>query len=336
MTGKKALPRVAVIGTGGTISSVGRDSLDIATYVDNKKKYEVDELLAAVPETATVADLVPVRFRAVGSTAIGPAEWLELVDLIHATAAADPGLDGIVVTHGTATLEETAYLLNLTVKLDIPVVVVGAQRPATALSTDAALNLLNAIRVAGAPESRGLGVLVVLNDEIQAAREVVKTSTLKLQTFRTPDFGALGHADADRIAYYRKPLRRHAPDTEFDIRGRSDLPRVDVVFAYAGVDGTATDAFVAAGAKGVVVAGMLPGLNNETLLASLNNATKQGVVVVQSTRNGSGRLVKVRSGRPDSCVLGDNLPPTKARVLLMLALTKTSDPAEIQRLFDTY
>jgi L-asparaginase len=336
MARKKDLPRVAVIGTGGTISSIGRDNLDIATYSDNKKKYEVDELLAAFPETAKVADVLPVRYKAIGSPAIGPTEWIELVGLIHATAEANPDLDGFVVTHGTATLEETAYMLNLTVKLDLPVVLVGAQRPATALSTDAGLNLLNAIRVAGAPESRGLGVLVVLNDEIQAAREVVKTSTLRLQTFRTPDFGVLGHADADKIAYYRKPVRRHMPDTEFDIRGREALPRVDIAFTYGGVDGTAVDAFVAAGAKGIVVAGMLPGSCGPAQLDALNAAVKKGVVVVLSTRNGSGRLVKIKSGRPDVCVLADNLPPTKARILLMLALTKTNDPDAIQRLFDTY
>jgi len=336
MAPSKKLPRVAVIGTGGTISSVGRDSLDIATYADNKKKYEVDELLAAFPETAKVADILPVRYKAVGSPAIGPKEWIELVELIQSTAEANPDLAGFVVTHGTATLEETAYMLNLTVKVDLPVVLVGAQRPATSLSTDAGLNLLNAIRVAGAPESRGLGVLVVLNDEIQAAREVVKTSTLRLQTFRTPDFGVLGHADADKIAYYRKPMRRHMPDTVFDIRGLKDLPRVDISFSYGGVDGTAVDAFVAAGAKGIVIAGMLPGSCGPGQLDAVNAAIKKGVIPVLSTRNGSGRLVKMKNGRPDVCVLADNLPPTKGRILLMLALTKTDDPDEIQRLFDTY
>ena len=329
-------PQVAIIGTGGTISSVGRNNLDIATYMDTKKKYEVDELLAQFPEVATFADLLPVRFRAVGSTAIGPKDWLDLHRLIHATAAENPDIAGIVVTHGTATLEETAYFLNLTVKLDIPVVLVGAQRPASGLSTDAGLNLVNAVRTASAPESRGLGTLVVLNDEVQAAREVVKTSTLRLQTFRTPDFGILGHADADRIAYYRRPVRRHAPDTEFDIGSLDALPRVDIVFTYAGVDGTAVEAFADAGAKGIVVAGMLPGFSNADQIAALNAAADRGVVIAQCTRNGSGRLIKVKSSRPDNCVLADNLPATKARVLLMLALTKTEDLAEIQRMFETY
>ena len=336
MTDSSALPRVAVIGTGGTISSIGKDSLDIATYVDNKKKHEVDTLLAEFPEIASFAELVPVRFRAVGSTAIGPAEWLDLNRLIHETAESDPKIAGIVVTHGTATLEETAYFLNLTVKVDIPVVLVGAQRPSSALSTDAGLNLVNAVRVAGSPESRGLGVLVVLNDEIQAAREVVKTSTLRLQTFRTPDFGALGHADADKIAYYRRPLRKHAPDTEFDVRDLTELPRVDIAFSYAGVDGAAIDAFVSAGAQGIVAAGMLPGFSNQAQIAAFDSAAERGVVIAQSTRNGSGRLVKVETGRPKACVLADNLPPTKARILLMLALTRISDLDDVQRMFDTY
>lgn len=336
MTETGALPRIAVIGTGGTISSVGRDSLDIATYADTGKKYEVDELLAQFPETGRVADLVPVRYRAVGSRAIGPTEWLELHRLIHETAAADPAIAGIVVTHGTSTLEETAYFLNLTVKLDIPVVLVGAQRPASALSTDAGLNLVNAIRTAGAPDSRGRGVLVVLNDEIHAAREVTKTSTLRLHTFKSPDFGPLGHADADRIAYYRAPQRRHAPDTIFDVQGRDSLPRVDIAMSYAGSDGAAVDAFVAAGAEGIVSAGLLPGFATAAELEALDRAVDKGVIVVQSVRNGSGRLVTVKTGRPKICVLADNLTPPKARILLMLSLTLTRDEVEIQGMFETY
>src|SRR6202020_2162632 len=160
-----------------------------------------------------------------------------------------PDLAGIVIGHGTATLEETAYFLNLTVKVAVPVVIVGAQRPSSALSSDAGMNLVNAIRVAASPEARDMGVLVVLNDEIHAAREVTKTATLRLQTFRTPDFGVLGHADGDAVVFYRQPLRRHAPDTEFDIRGLAGLPRVDIACAYAGGDGPAVRAFVAAGAQ---------------------------------------------------------------------------------------
>ena len=336
MAENPGLPRIAVIGTGGTISSVGRDSLDIATYADTGEKYQVDELLARFPEAVRVAEPVPVRYRAVGSRAIGPAEWLELHRLIHDTAAAERNIAGVVLTHGTSTLEESAYFLNLTVRLDIPVVLVGAQRPASALSTDAGLNLVNALRVAGSPDSRGRGVLVVLNDEIHAARDVTKTSTLRLHTFKSPDFGPLGHADADRVAYYRAPVRRHAPDAVFELEGRDSLPRVDIAMSYAGADGAAIDAFVEAGAEGIVSAGLLPGFVTAAELEAYDRAVEKGIVVVQSVRNGSGRLIAVRTGRPKRCVLADNLSPAKARILLMLALTRTCDPAEIQAMFEIY
>ncbi len=193
-------------------------------------------------------------------------------------------LAGIVIGHGTATLEETAYILNLTLKVAVPVVLVGAQRPSSALSTDAGLNLVNAIRVAASPEARGMGVLVVLNDEIQAARDVTKTSTLRLQTFRSADFGVLGHADGDAVAFYRRPVRRCCPDTEFDIRSLDALPRVDIAYAYAGGDGTAVRAFIAAGAKGIVSAGFAPGGAPPGEFEALKEAAAQGVVVMQCTR----------------------------------------------------
>ena len=269
----KQQPRIAVIGTGGTISSVGRDSLDIVRYVEIGKIYEVDELLKAFPETLEQADVVPVRFRALPSTAIGPAEWLEIAAKIHELSESDPNLAGVVVTHGTATLEETAYFLNLTLKVDCPVVLVGAQRPATGLSTDAGMNLVNAIRTAKNPASRGRGVLVLLNDEIHFARDVTKTSTLRMQTFKSRDFGLLGHADFDKVAYYRMPERRRAPDTEFDVRGVTNLPRVDISLTYAGSDGTVIDALVAADAKGIVVSAMAPGYTTPAEHSALCRAT---------------------------------------------------------------
>jgi len=251
--------RVALIGTGGTISSIGRGSLDLWEYMDTSRKAEPDELLERFPEVGEAAEIVPVRFRAVGSTAIGPGDWLALDAAVHDAVARETPLDGVVITHGTATLEETAYFLNLTLKVDATVVLVGSQRPATGLSSDAGLNLLNAVRVAGAPEARGLGVLVLLNDEIQTARDVTKTSTLRLETFRSPDLGMLGYADPDgRVAIYRRPSRRRAPDTEFDARGRTQLPRVDIAASYAGADGTAIRAFVAAGARAIVSASLPP------------------------------------------------------------------------------
>lgn len=329
-------PRVAVIGTGGTISSVGKHSLDLVAYVENNKIYEVDELLNAFPETLEQGDVVPVRLRAMPSTAIGPAEWLEINTKIHDLVEEDPSLDGIVVTHGTATLEETAYFLNLASKVDLPIVLVGAQRPASGMGTDSGINLVNAIRTAGHPDSRGRGVLGVLNDEIHFSRDMTKTSTLRQQTFKSPDFGLLGHADWDKIAYYRMPERRRAPNTEFDVRGLTELPRVDISMTYAGTHGTAIDAYVAAGAKGIVVGAMAPGYVAPIEFEKLAAAAEKGVTIVHSTRAGSGRVADVASRRVPGTVLADNLPPQKARVLLTVALTKTDDPAELQRIFDEY
>ena len=195
-------PTVAVIGTGGTIASVGGDGLELVRYIDRKQMLPIDDLLVRTPELAQVADVTPIAYDVLQSHAIGPGDWLALTSRIHALVAQRPELDGIVITHGTATLEETAYFLNLALEVDVPVVLVGAQRPATAVSGDGPLNLVNGVRTAGAPAARGMGVMIVLNDEIQAAREGTKTSTLRLQTFRSPDFGALGHVDADRVAFY--------------------------------------------------------------------------------------------------------------------------------------
>jgi L-asparaginase len=331
------LPRVALIGTGGTISSIGRDSLDLWEYMDTSRKAEPDELLKRFPEVAGAAEIVPVRYRAVGSTAIGPADWLALDAAVHGAVGREARLDGVVITHGTATLEETAYFLNLTLKVDATVVVVGSQRPPTGLSSDAGLNLLNAVRVAGAREARGLGVLVLLNDEVQAAREVTKASTLRLETFRSQDLGMLGYADPDgRVAIYRRPTRRHAPATEFDVRGRTELPRVDVTASYAGADGTAIRAFVTAGARAIVSASLAPGVVTPAETEALLEARARGVLVVISSRAGSGRVLPRALLRERGFVAADNLNPQKARVLAMLALTRTDDPAEVQRMFDEY
>src|SRR5215468_5480004 len=249
------LPRIAVIGTGGTISSLGAGSLDVLDYPEFGQKLTSEALLDKFPETRTVAEPVPITFRQVGSTAIGPKDWLELRTLIHKTAHDDSGIAGFVIPHGTATLEETAFFLNLTLGIPQPVVLVGAQRPASALGTDAGMNLVNALRVAGCPEARGKGVLVVLNNEIHPARDVVKTSTYRVQTFRSLDFGALGHVDGDGVHFYRSPSRKHMPDTPFATLDLGALPRVDIVYSYAGADGALVDGAVSAGARGIVSAG---------------------------------------------------------------------------------
>ena len=331
-----ARPRVAVIGTGGTISGVGRHSLDLYEYMDFGRRQEADELIGRFPEIGAEADIVVVKFRALSSAAVTPSDWLALDREIHDVVARDT-VDGVVVTHGTATLEETAYFLNLTLKVERPVVIVGSQRPSNALSTDAGLNLLNAVRVAGSREARGLGVLVLLNDEIQAAREVTKASTLRLETFRSHDLGMLGYADPDgRIAIYRAPTRRRAPDTEFDVRGRTELPRVDIAYSYAGADGAAVRAFVAAGARAVVSASLAPGATTPAETEALLEARRGGVIVVQSSRAGSGRVLARTKLVEQGFVAADNLNPQKARVLAMLALTVTDDVARIQGMFDEY
>ncbi|MBV1799817.1 asparaginase [Siccirubricoccus sp. G192] len=329
-------PKVAFIGTGGTIASVGRGPLDIFDYGANGTVLQADAILARFPEVQQVAEVVPIRFRNLPSTRVGWEEWRELLLLCEDVAAAQPDLAGIVIGHGTSSLEETAYFLSLTLKTALPVVLVGAQRPNSALSSDAGLNLVNAVRVAASEGARGLGVLVLLNDEIHAAREVTKTSTGRLQTFRSPDFGCLGHADGDSIAWYRRPLRRVAPDTGFDARGLAVLPRVDIAYTYAGADGTAVRAFLAAGAQGIVCAGFAPGFVTPGDALALQEARALGVTVVVSTRAGSGRVFPTTKLREAGFLPADNLTPQKARILLALALTRTAEQAEIARMFGEY
>ena len=329
-------PKVAFIGTGGTIASLGRGPLDIQDYGATGSLMHADEILARWPETALVADVIPIRYRNIVSPAIGFPEWKALVALCAQVVAQHPDLAGIVIGHGTATLEETAYFLNLTVKVAVPVVLVGAQRPSSALSSDAGMNLVNAIRVAASPVARGMGVLVVLNDEIHAARDVTKTSTMRLQTFRTPDFGVLGHADGDAVAFYRKPLRRHAPESVFDVSAIEALPRVDISYSYAGGDGVAVRAFEAAGARGIIAAGFAPGFCPPGEVEALTAAAAHGIIVVQSTRAGSGRTFRGTKLRELGFLIADNLNPQKARILLSLALCVTSDPDEIAGMFRTY
>ena len=328
-------PRIAVIGTGGTISSLGASSLDILDYPDFGQKLGCEALLARFPETRLVADPLPITFRQVGSTEIGPNDWIELRALIHRMAREAPTIAGFVIPHGTATIEETAFFLNLTLATSQPVVVVGAQRPASALGTDAGMNLVNALRVAGSADARGRGVLVVLNDEIHAARDVVKTSTYRLQTFRSVDFGALGHADGDGVHFYRAPTRAHMPDTPFAGLELAALPRVEIIYSYAGADGALVDAAVAAGARGIVSAGFAPGSPTPEQRSAFERAAKSGIVVVQCSR-ASGRVAPRRRLRESGIVAGEDFSPQKARILLMLALSMTSDITEIQRLFQTY
>jgi L-asparaginase len=330
-----SLPRIAVIGTGGTISSLGASSLDVLDYPDFGQKLSCEALLDRFPETRLVAEPLPLTFRQVGSTAIGPDDWLELRALIHRTAASDPGIAGFVIPHGTATLEETAFFLNLTLAVKQPVVLVGAQRPASAVGSDAGMNLVNALRVAGAAAARGLGVLVVLNDEIHPARDVVKTSTYRVQTFRSLDYGALGHVDGDGPHFYRAPLQAHMPDTPFAAQDIATLPRVDIVYSYAGADAVLVEAAVSAGAQGLVSAGFAPGSPSPLQQAAFIEAAKAGVVVVQCSR-ATGRIAPRRRLRETGIVAGEDFSPQKARILLALMLTMTRDISDIQRAFQSY
>jgi L-asparaginase len=331
-----SLPRIAVIGTGGTISSLGASSLDVLDYPDFGQKLSCEALLERFPETRLVADPIALTFRQVGSTEIGPKEWAELRATIHRIARDDPAVAGFVIPHGTATLEETGFFLNLTLAVAQPVVMVGAQRPASALGSDSGMNLVNALRVAGSSEARGKGVLAVLNDEIHAARDVVKTSTYRLQTFRSLDFGALGHVDGDGVHFYRSPSRSHMPDTQFAASDLGALPRVDIIYSYAGADGALVEAAVAAGARGIVSAGFAPGSPTPQQRTAFERAAKSGVVVVQCSRAASGRVAPRRRLRESGIVAGEDLSPQKARILLMLALSTTSDVAAVQQAFSTY
>jgi L-asparaginase len=328
--------KVAFIGTGGTISSIGKGPLDLIDYTANGKMVHAEEIVAAVPELREVAEVEVVKYRNIPSPAIGFPEWKELVELCARLERETPDLAGIVIGHGTATLEETAYFLNLTLKVKIPVVVVGSQRPLSGLASDAATNLVAAVRTAASPASVGRGVLVVLNDEIQAARDVTKTSTFRLQTFRTHDFGVLGSVDGEHVRYYRRAERRSAPETEFDVGKLDAPPRVDISYSYAGSDGAAIRAFVAAGAKGIVLAAFAPGMTTPGEQAAIEAARRQGVTVMVSTRAGSGVALDPLRLRELGVLSADNLNPQKARILLSLALSVSDKPADIRRIFATY
>lgn len=330
-------PRVGIIFTGGTIDSLGHDRLDLAWYVEAGKRLKQGELIARIPEIDGLAEVTEIPFRRVASQALVDADWLELADKIHEIF--DSGqADGLVVTHGTNTLEETAYFLHLTLKTDKPVVLVGAMRPASGLSTDVDLNLLNAVRVAGDPGSRGLGCLVVLNDTIFSARDVTKNATYRVEAFQSRDLGPLGYADGDgKVVYYHAPRRRHTTATEFDLRGVQALPRTDVVVSYCNADGTFIEAAARAGAKGIVSAASGAGRPTPAEDEAFDAAYRShGMIMCLCSRIASGRVVRSPVLTRRGFVAADNLPPWKARILLSLALTKTSDPDEIQRIFDTY
>ncbi len=337
------LPKVRLIATGGTISNRSGGRLTS------------DELIASMPGIERYARAESEQFANTSSAALTLDQWLALARRINTLFGEDPTLAGIVVTSGTDTLEETAYFLNLTVRSDRPVVVVGSMRNPSTLGYEGAANLLEGFRVAAEPQSRGKGVLVVLNDEINAAREVTKTDALRLQTFQTRGYGVLGVVDSDKVVYYRSVVKRHTSASEFDVSTIQTLPRVDVVMVYQGASGNVIKAIVDQGAKGIVIASAGAGATSGTQGEGIRYAIDKGVFVVTSTRAGGGRIAARRTpssapSRTDgddtaqtpqaaggrNRIAAEDLAPLKARILLMLALTATRDEGEIQRMFVEY
>jgi L-asparaginase len=331
------LPRIGLILTGGTIDSVGVNRLDLAWYIEANKRLAEGELLAQLPELDGIASVKEIPFRRLPSQALVDTDWLDLVRKIHAIFDRDEA-DGLVITHGTNTLEETAYFLNLVLKTEKPVVIVGSMRPSSAISADGYLNVVNAVRVAADPSSRGRGCLVVMNDTIFSGRDVTKNSTYRVEAFQSRDLGPLGVADADgRVVYYHSPGRKHTVDTEFDVRSAQSLPRVDIVLSYVGADGAMIEAAVKAGAKGIVSAATGAGRPTPLQDKAFDKAyTENKVLMCLCSRVASGRVVRSPGLAKRGFVAADNLQPWKARILLSLALAKTNDADEIQRMFDTY
>ncbi|MDH3547702.1 MAG: asparaginase [Gammaproteobacteria bacterium] len=315
-------PRIKIIATGGTIAN------------SPDGRMAVETVLSQVPRIGEFADIDVRDYIRVGSSEITIQNWIDIANVIMEELRADSDIDGIVVTHGSNTAEETAYFLNLVLDTKVPIVVVGAQRQRTTLSEDGSRNFYDAVRVAAHPEAGGRGVLLVVNEMIHAARDVTKTLSYRTETWDSGDLGALGLADVDRIRFYRTPTTRNTINSELQLDGitRADeLPRVDIVYTYADAGPELVQAAVAAGAKGIVVAGFPTGSPTPAIDKALKKAEGQGVAVVMSHRGGRGR---VQTGRPFTSA--DNLTPQKARILLMLALAHGATADELEGIFSSY
>jgi L-asparaginase type II len=316
------------------LPSVGKDRMDLVRYRQSgNPRMTGEQMLEQLPEIAKVARVDVDKGNPYEQASY---DFLRKLALRVDEVLRSPEVDGAVYVQGTNTIEETAYFLNLTVHSDKPIVVTGAQRPFNGLSSDAQMNLLDAVRLAGAPASRGKGALVAFNGEINAAREVTKTNTYHLHTFRTRDLGLLGYIDTDKIEYYRTPHRRHTVNSEFSLAGVESLPYVEIAYVHTGTRAGVANAMVGLGAKGIVIASVGAGAPNG-LDKELSDIIKKGsAVVAVSSRVGEGRIVRGNNWYEPGMVAADNLSPQKAALLLTLALTKTTNVDDIQRMFDEY
>jgi L-asparaginase len=325
---------VVVLATGGTIAGAATSDVT-AGYTSGQ--VGVQELLDAVPQAKKLARLRGEQVSNIGSQDMNDAVWTKLATRVNELVAM-PDVAGVVITHGTDTIEETAYFLNLVVKSEKPVVLTAAMRPATALSADGPLNFFNAVAVASEEEARGRGVLVVVNDWIHGASSLTKTSTTAVQTFLSPIWGLIGTVAYGDIEFYRGPVGKNTVSSVFSLNRGTVLPRVDIIMAHENMDGSMIDAAVAAGARGLVIAGVGNGNMTKSALEALAAQAKRGIVCVRSSRVATGRVGRNVEVNDDSLgfVASLGLNPQKSRVLLRLALTRTQDVREIQRYFDEY
>lgn len=327
---------IAFIGTGGTIANRGTGPQDYLNYLDHGTVMGAPELVHTHPQLADIVDLQVIPFGALRSKYMTPANWVELAQRLMAVLA-EPHIRGAVVAHGTGTLEETAWFLHLTVDTTKPVVVVGAQRPGSTLGSDVALNLMDALRVANTPDSTGRGVTVVMNREIHSARDVTKLANHRLDALQSPTRGPLGTLHADhRVHYWRSPENPHTNTSVFT-GANIPLPRVDIVQAYTGADETAVEAFVAAGARGLIAVGYPPGTLNLPLDEAVDAAIAQGIEVVQASSGYREPAVTARPGlTARGLIPNTDITAVKAKILLQLCLAQEFSQARITDVFDTY
>ena len=329
-----AKPTIYILATGGTIAGSGSGALD-TSYTSGT--VTVDKLIAAVPEINKIATIKGEQISNIGSQEMNNEVWFKLANRVNELLTSGKA-DGVVITHGTDTMEETAYFLNLVVKSDKPIVMVGAMRNSGSLSADGPLNIYNAVNVAMCKKAVGKGVMVVMNDEIHAAREVTKTNTTAVDTFKSPNSGKIGTVFYGNVKFYMNPVRKHTVNSAFDITKIKELPRVDIIYSHSNDNPDFVNLAVKNGAKGIINAGMGNGNPFPSALEALGEAVKGGVVVVRDSRVGSGETTL--NGEVDDGKYGflasDNLNAQKARVLLMLALTQTTDKAKIQEFFLTH